>query len=98
MGRDRPIYRHRWWVRLTHWINLVSMTALLMSGLQIFNAHPALFPRDLQVQIPSGGTTFSGKLNEAYSVGGPNLLLTILKTQVFAGQNFHVNHVIDVNF
>ena len=55
-------------------------------------------PRDLQVQIPSGGTTFTGKLNEAYKFGGPNLLLTILKTQVFAGQNFHVNHVIDVNF
>lgn len=43
MASDRLIYRHRWWVRLTHWINLVSMTALLMSGLQIFNAHPALY-------------------------------------------------------
>jgi LCP family protein required for cell wall assembly len=55
-------------------------------------------PRDLQVQIPEGGTLVPSKLNAAYSVGGPNLLLTILKTQVFAGQNFHVNHVIDVNF
>ncbi|MHB8693371.1 MAG: LCP family protein [Solirubrobacteraceae bacterium] len=55
-------------------------------------------PRDLEVQIPQGGTTFTGKLNAAYSVGGPNLLLTILKSQVFAGQGFHVNHVIDVNF
>ena len=55
-------------------------------------------PRDLEVQIPEGGTTVTGKLNSAYSIGGPNLLLTILKTEVFAGQNFHVNHVIDVNF
>ena len=53
-------------------------------------------PRDLKVQIPQGATTYSGRLNSAYSVGGPNLLLHILKTQVFPG--FHVNHVIDVNF
>ena len=30
-------------VRLTHWINVLCMTVLLMSGLQIFNAHPALY-------------------------------------------------------
>jgi thiosulfate reductase cytochrome b subunit len=43
MTRDRLVYRHRLWVRLTHWINVVCMTILLMSGLQIFNAHPALY-------------------------------------------------------
>jgi cytochrome b subunit of formate dehydrogenase len=43
MINDRLIYRHRLWVRLTHWINVVCMTVLLMSGLQIFNAHPALY-------------------------------------------------------
>ncbi len=53
-------------------------------------------PRDLKVQIRSGGTSYAGRLNSAYSIGGPNLLLHILKTQVFPG--FHVNHVIDVNF
>ena len=26
-----------------HWINVVALTLLLMSGLQIFNAHPALY-------------------------------------------------------
>src|SRR5262252_9387356 len=31
------IYRHSLVIRITHWINVVSMTALLMSGLQIFN-------------------------------------------------------------
>jgi thiosulfate reductase cytochrome b subunit len=30
-------------VRLTHWINVVSLTFLLASGLQIFNAHPRLY-------------------------------------------------------
>jgi LCP family protein required for cell wall assembly len=53
-------------------------------------------PRDLEVQIPQGGTSYSAKLNSAYSVGGPNLLVNILKTQVFPG--FNVNHIIDVNF
>ena len=36
-------YRHRLPVRVMHWINVVCMTILLMSGLQIFNAHPALY-------------------------------------------------------
>ena len=38
-----PYYRHRLPVRIMHWINVVSLTILLMSGLQIFNAHPALY-------------------------------------------------------
>jgi thiosulfate reductase cytochrome b subunit len=36
------IYRHTLFVRLTHWINVLCITLLLMSGLQIFNAHPML--------------------------------------------------------
>jgi thiosulfate reductase cytochrome b subunit len=43
MAGDQQIFRHRLWVRVTHWINVVCMTVLLMSGLQIFNAHPALY-------------------------------------------------------
>jgi thiosulfate reductase cytochrome b subunit len=43
MTYSRYIYRHRLWVRVTHWVNVVCMTMLLMSGLQIFNAHPALY-------------------------------------------------------
>ncbi|MES1264856.1 MAG: cytochrome b/b6 domain-containing protein, partial [Variovorax sp.] len=37
------IYRHRLPVRIMHWVNVVCLTILLMSGLQIFNAHPALY-------------------------------------------------------
>jgi thiosulfate reductase cytochrome b subunit len=43
MTNDRLIYRHRIWVRVMHWINVVCMTILLMSRLQIFKAHPALY-------------------------------------------------------
>jgi thiosulfate reductase cytochrome b subunit len=34
--------RHSLAVRLMHWINVLSLTILLMSGLMIFNAHPSL--------------------------------------------------------
>jgi LCP family protein required for cell wall assembly len=54
-------------------------------------------PRDLKVQIPlKGGASYTAKLNSAYSVGGPNLLVRVLKQQVFQGLD--INHIIDVNF
>jgi thiosulfate reductase cytochrome b subunit len=37
------IYRHTVVVRVTHWINVLCLTLLLMSGLQLFNYHPALY-------------------------------------------------------
>jgi thiosulfate reductase cytochrome b subunit len=37
------IYRHRLPVRIMHWINVACVLVLLGSGLQIFNAHPALY-------------------------------------------------------
>ncbi len=35
--------RHSLLVRVTHWINVLALVVLLMSGLQIFNEHPALY-------------------------------------------------------
>ena len=43
MERREVIYRHSGAVRLTHWVNALVLLILLMSGLQIFNAHPALY-------------------------------------------------------
>ncbi|HYA91256.1 MAG TPA: cytochrome b/b6 domain-containing protein [Thermodesulfobacteriota bacterium] len=37
-----PYYRHPVPVRVMHWSNAVFLAILLMSGLNIFNAHPAL--------------------------------------------------------
>lgn len=37
------IYRHRLPVRISHWLNVPCLIILIMSGLQIFNAHPALY-------------------------------------------------------
>ena len=41
-GTER-VYRHRLPVRIGHWLNVVCLFILIMSGLQIFNAHPALY-------------------------------------------------------
>ena len=37
------IYRHRLPIRISHWLNVPCLIILIMSGLQIFNAHPALY-------------------------------------------------------
>ena len=47
---ERPVtrsiertYRHTLPVRISHWLNVPCLFILIMSGLQIFNAHPALY-------------------------------------------------------
>jgi thiosulfate reductase cytochrome b subunit len=37
------VYRHTVLIRITHWINVIAITFLVMSGLQIFNARPDLY-------------------------------------------------------
>jgi thiosulfate reductase cytochrome b subunit len=37
------IYRHALLVRITHWVNVLCLLVLLLSGLQIFNAHSTLY-------------------------------------------------------
>jgi len=41
--RREIMYRHTVAVRLTHWINALILVLLLMSGLALFNYHPALY-------------------------------------------------------
>src|ERR1700676_1584977 len=36
-------YRHALPVRIMHWINVIALTILFMSGLNIFSAHPDLY-------------------------------------------------------
>jgi len=42
-GKGPLIYRQSIWTRATHWIWAICLFFLLLSGLQIFNAHPALY-------------------------------------------------------
>jgi thiosulfate reductase cytochrome b subunit len=39
----RSVPRHRLLVRITHWVNVVAISFMLLSGLNIFNAHAALY-------------------------------------------------------
>jgi thiosulfate reductase cytochrome b subunit len=42
-GAAIVIRRHAVMTRIAHWVNALCLLVLLMSGLQIFNAHPALY-------------------------------------------------------
>ena len=41
--RSYLYYRHTLAVRIMHWISVISLTVLFLSGLNIFSAHPALY-------------------------------------------------------
>ncbi|XSG83114.1 MAG: cytochrome b/b6 domain-containing protein [Methyloligella sp. ZOD6] len=59
MTKRELIYRHSGWVRATHWINVLALLVLLMSGMQIFNAHPALyFGSDSDFDDPAVAMTY----------------------------------------
>jgi thiosulfate reductase cytochrome b subunit len=42
-GGRELIYRHPLFIRLSHWLTVLCIAILLMSGLQIFNAHASLY-------------------------------------------------------
>ena len=60
---QRIVYRHSLVVRVTHWVNVLCMLVLLMSGLQIFNAHPALYLGEI--------STFDDPVFSMMAVRGP---------------------------
>jgi Ni/Fe-hydrogenase b-type cytochrome subunit len=41
--RIQMIFKHRLSTRVWHWVNVVTVFTMLMSGLMIFNAHPRLY-------------------------------------------------------
>ena len=43
MARMAIVFRHSAVVRVTHWVNVLCLVVLLMSGMQIYNAHAALY-------------------------------------------------------
>jgi thiosulfate reductase cytochrome b subunit len=76
------IYRHRLWVRIAHWLNAWCLLVLLMSGLQIFNAHTELywgaqgfevFPKVLAMH---GARTVSGRMVGLTTVFGHRFFTT----------------------
>ena len=54
-------------------------------------------PRDLMVDIPlPNGLSETAKVNAAYSIGGPNLVVKTIQENVFP--ELQVNHIVDINF
>jgi LCP family protein required for cell wall assembly len=54
-------------------------------------------PRDLMVDISlPGGQVETAKVNAAYSLGGPNLVVKTLQENAFPA--LQVNHIVDINF
>jgi thiosulfate reductase cytochrome b subunit len=62
-GEKPLIYRQFLWTRMTHWIWAVALFFLLLSGLQIFNAHPMLY---------IGNESGFGYDNEVLAIGAEN--------------------------
>jgi thiosulfate reductase cytochrome b subunit len=66
--------RHGATVRITHWVNALSLASLLLSGLQIFNAHPSLYwgqQSDFgHPWLAIGAYEQAGKLHGVTYVGG----------------------------
>lgn len=60
------VYRQRLLTRITHWIWAASIFFLLLSGLQIFNAHPSLYFGN------ESGFRYDNSLLQIYAVDGPN--------------------------
>jgi thiosulfate reductase cytochrome b subunit len=73
--RREVIYRHSRVVRVTHWLNVLVIALLLMSGLQIFNAHPSLywgaFGADADPSwLSAGARSSGGALHGVLRIGG----------------------------
>lgn len=74
-GRRRFIQRHSLTVRATHWLNVLCLSFLLLSGLQIFNAHPRLYwgpyGADADAAFLSIGTRETGNASRGFLQVGP---------------------------
>ncbi len=69
------IYRHSLPVRIGHWCNVICLFILIMSGLQIFNAHPALYwgdrsDRDRPLLSIRAGRAGDGKMRGVTTILG----------------------------
>jgi pimeloyl-ACP methyl ester carboxylesterase len=62
-GATRLVYRQNLMTRITHWLWAICLFFLLLSGLQIFNAHPTLYLGD------QSGFSFD---NEVLAIYGEN--------------------------
>lgn len=78
-GKGPLIYRQSIWTRVTHWVWAGCLFFLLLSGLQIFNAHPALYIGQQSGFEFDNAVLQIGAVNTA---AGPRGQTTILGNQI----------------
>lgn len=91
-AKSEKIYRHRLVTRMTHWINVLCISLLLMSGLQIFNAHPRLYWGQFGADADHPVVELAATLDAAGAVSGVTRVgpLTLPTTGVLgASQNMN---------
>ncbi|MEP6571770.1 MAG: cytochrome b/b6 domain-containing protein [Gemmatimonadota bacterium] len=49
----KPVKRHHWIVRLTHWVNTIALLGMIASGLQIYGAYAHFGPRGATYSVPN---------------------------------------------
>lgn len=76
--RGELIYRQSLWTRVTHWLWAISLFFLLLTGLQIFNSHPALYIGD---QSGFGFDNSVLRIGAENTPEGPRGFTTILGTK-----------------
>jgi thiosulfate reductase cytochrome b subunit len=84
--------RHHWLVRVTHWVNVLAVTLMVGSGLQIFNAYPAFARKgETFCCFPAGRhpapdlLTFGGWLAGARNWHFATMWLLVLNGLVYLG-------------
>jgi thiosulfate reductase cytochrome b subunit len=89
--RARPgelVYRQSAWTRVTHWLWAFSLFFLLLTGLQIFNAHPTLYIGD------QSGFGFD---NAVLSMSAENTAKGPVGTTTILGQRFDTTGLFGVS-
>ncbi len=87
-GSGALVYRQSAWTRITHWLWAISLFFLLLTGLQIFNAHPTLYIGD-QSGFAFDNAVFS--IEAEQTPEGPAGITTVL------GQRFDTTGVLGLS-
>ncbi len=70
-GPGDLVKRHRLATRLWHWINVITLAVLMMSGLMIFNAHPRLYWGHYGANADPAWFEIGSTDNSGFVVAGP---------------------------
>ena len=76
LAQATVVKRHRLSTRLWHWLNVVAVFVMLMSGLMIFNAHPRLYWGEYGANFDHAWLEIGSTATEGYLRIGPVQLPT----------------------